>query len=117
MKRFIHAHKSIVTGAVSGFDRIRFRGTLRRISNTAGMLTYLTYINILLKDFGNWSQMMTKTIRSAAQEVGDEAERPVLYLQSPKASKEEIARKIAKRDKIESGTICLLEAVEPCWSF
>jgi hypothetical protein len=46
-----------------------------------------------------------------------DAGRPVRYLPDPSASKEDLARAIAGRDGIGSGPVCLLSAVEPCWSF
>ena len=35
----------------------------------------------------------------------------------PPRSKEDIARRIAAADHIEQGLICVLTAVEPCWSY
>jgi hypothetical protein len=41
----------------------------------------------------------------------------VLYLSDPSTSKEDLARSVARRDRLEQGPVCLLSAVEPCWSF
>ena len=39
MHEFVQRHGASVIGMLSGFDRLLFRGTLRRIANAAG-LTY-----------------------------------------------------------------------------
>jgi hypothetical protein len=41
----------------------------------------------------------------------------VQYLTSAASNKEDIARRIAATDHVERGLICVLTAVEPCWSF
>src|SRR5258708_21506821 len=43
--------------------------------------------------------------------------RPIEYLGSSAVSKEEVARRIAKRDGIRQGLICVLSCVEPCVTF
>jgi len=43
--------------------------------------------------------------------------RPMVYLNSSRLSKEEEARKIAERDQIRAGLICVFKCVEPCWTF
>ena len=48
---------------------------------------------------------------------GGESNRPVVYMRSPKASKEEMARQIQQRDGIGEGLICVLSCVEPCMSY
>jgi hypothetical protein len=41
----------------------------------------------------------------------------VKHLTSPYACKEDVAREIQARDRVEEGLICVLTAVEPCWSY
>ena len=40
-----------IMGAISGLDRIRFRGTLRWLANKSGLSTFMSHRHILLKDF------------------------------------------------------------------
>jgi hypothetical protein len=117
MKSFIGKYKSAIIGVLSGFDRLMFRGTLRRISSVAGLSTYLQYHKILLKDFAPWAENLTMGVRSASEQVAREAGRPIHYITSPSVDKEKFAREIAKKDKIDNGLICLLKAVEPCMAF
>lgn len=46
MQRFIQQHADQVTGVLSGFDRLRFRGTLRFLAYTQGMFSYLCHIGV-----------------------------------------------------------------------
>jgi hypothetical protein len=117
MNEFVQRNASSVIGALSGFDRLLFRGTLRRIANAAGLSSFLSYTGVLLKDFGGYSMELTERVKNAALAVAAEMQRPVLYLPDPSVRKEDVAREIAKRDGIDNGLICVLSAVEPCWSF
>jgi hypothetical protein len=72
---------------------------------------------VLLKDFKRWALAQTEKIKEAAIAVPGYEDRPNEYLQDPTIRKDEFAREIARRDGIESGPVCLIRAVEPCWSF
>jgi hypothetical protein len=105
-------------GVLSGFDRLVFRGTLRGlVLRKFGMTRYLWANRVLLKDFGGHAEALSGEIKQASEALATETGRPVRYLASSAASKEAIAREIAKADRIEHGLICILSAVEPCWSF
>lgn len=116
MKEFMTKYQIDVQGAISGWDRLLFRGTQRWLSNAKGMSTYLGKRRILLKDFGRWAQGMTQRIRSSCEEVARGLCRPMEYLRSSSISKEDRAVEIAQRDKIKEGLICGFSVVEPCLS-
>jgi hypothetical protein len=117
VNEFVRRHAGCVTGCLSGFDRLLLRGTIRLLANAAGLMRYLWAARVLLKDFGEWSAALTAQVREASEGVMREAGRPVVYLNDPSASKEDLAREVARRDGVERGPVCLLSAVEPCWSF
>ena len=117
MLEFIRRHAGSVMGVINGFDRLRFRGTLLRIANAAGLRTFLSYTGVLLKDAGDWMNERTERIKEASLAMAKEAGRPVQYLNDPSIRKEDLAREIAVRDGVEDGLVCVLTAVEPCWSF
>jgi hypothetical protein len=117
VERFIQRHQPSVTGVLSGFDRIRFRGTLRLIANERGLGALLGYLGVLLKDFKDYAMSLSERLKEASLAVAEAAGRPVRYLASALTCKEELARRIASEDRIGSGLICVLTAVEPCWSF
>ena len=117
MHPFLERHADDVLGMLSGFDRLRLRGTLRRIANRQGMATFLSQQRILLKDFGEYVQEATTRVKQATEAVATTQGRPLLYLARPSADKEALAREIATRDGITAGLICTLKSVELCWSF
>jgi len=117
MEKFIQQHGEKVTGVVSGFDRLVLRGSLRMLSYTAGMMGFLSAMGVLLKDFGEYVERVTKQLKEASVAEAERLGRPMRYLQSSRTAKEPIARKIAEGDGIEQGLICILSCVEPCMSY
>lgn len=117
MQRFMERHKARIVGVLSGFDRVLFLGTLRSIAYLAGMDKFLQVRHVLYKDFGTFVQGISERIKEHAKQFAEKHGRPMLYLASPSQSKEETARAIMKRDRVERGLICVLSCVEPCMSF
>jgi len=117
MLDFVQRHGSKVIGVLSGFDRMLFRGTHMMLSHVCALMNYLWAIQVPLTQFRDWSEGLTQQIRLSSQGVMEEAGRPYRYLNNPAIRKEELAREIAAREGISSGPICLLGAVEPCWSY
>lgn len=117
MKRFIHQHAQQISGVLSGFDRMRFRGTLRWLAYTNGMQWFLNSSGILLKEFKTYVQGVTDKVRAATEQLVKAAGRPLIYLESSRISKEEKSHQIAERDGIREGLVCAFSAVEPCHSY
>lgn len=117
MPQFIKRHEKNIRGVLSGFDRMRFRGTLRWLANIAGMASFMKGVNLLLKDFTDYAKGVTDEIRQSAERIAEQSGRPVQYLSSSRIRKEDVAREIARRDGIEEGLIAVLTCVEPCWSY
>ena len=112
MNHFLQRHAGSVIGMVSGWDRLRFRGTLRMLANLTGMSRFLTYKGQLFKDFGKYAQETSRQVRQQALAAVERADRPVVHLDSPMVNKEQEALKIAARDQVSQGVIAALTAVE-----
>ena len=117
MKTFLQQHADHVIGHLSGWDRLRFRGTLRMLANVTGLGHFLCYTGHLLKDFGQYALHLSRSVREASLAVTEAAGRPTRHLDNPLVCKEGVARSIAQRDRIAQGLICTLTATEPCWSY
>ena len=117
MEQFLSKHADAVIGALSGFDRLVFRGTLRMLAHRTGMNAYLWRVQVLLKDFASHAEALTRQLRGASEELAKRTTRPIRYQASGATNKEKIAREIARVDGIEQGLICILTAVEPCLSY
>ena len=60
----------------------------------------------------------SERVKAAAFAEAKRLSRPVEYLESPKTSKEDLAKKLLARHPLaEPGLVCLFKAVEPCMSF
>jgi DNA-binding HxlR family transcriptional regulator len=117
VKGFSQKFADRITGVLSGLDRVVFRGTIRQLAHCQGLESYLATKGVLLRDFPQHAQKMSERLKDGVKEAVASVGRPALYLTSPRASKEDIAREIAARDGVTEGTIALLSAVEPCQSF
>jgi hypothetical protein len=106
-----------MTGVLSGFDRLRLRGTLRHLFQPTVMEAYLNACRVLIKDFGTFAQGLTARIKAAAYTRAEEAGRPFRYLSSSQVSKEALARQIARQDGVTSGLIAIFSALENCLSY
>jgi hypothetical protein len=113
---FLDRHQDNVIGVLSGFDRILFRGTLRSISYRDGLDRFLSYHDVLLKDFGRFAGGLSQTVKAHVQDLVAQSGRPYLYLESSKASKEKIAERICRDDQVAEGLICVWGCVEMCQS-
>ena len=115
MEQFIVKHQDKITGIISCFDRLLFKGYLP-ISHPAGMEAFLNHKDVLLKDFKAFASNCSESLKLAAMEQARKAGRPFRYLDSP-IRKEEKAREIAQRDGITEGLVCIFSIVEACQSF
>ncbi len=117
MERFLKRHQHRLIAVIAGFDRMLFRGTLLSLVHGQGMAMYLSSQRVLLKDFGRFAQGVSRKIVRFAEEMARKANRPYVYLQSSATSKEDCATRIAQRDHIREGLVCVLSCVEPCYSW
>jgi hypothetical protein len=118
MKQFIQRHAGQVIGTLCGWDRLRFRGTLRMLANLTGLGRFLSYTGRgLVKEFGRHALELSRQVRQESQEAFEKSGRPVIHVEGPSVCKEDLARRIAKRDGIRQGPVCLITAVEACWSY
>ena len=117
MERFVKRYADRIVGSIAGFDRILFRGHLSSIYHREAMDRFLSSQRVLYKDFNAFVQRFSKRVKERAEKIAKESGRPVIYLNSPKESKEDFVREIIERDQITEGLICVLTCVEPCRSF
>src|ERR1035441_10743442 len=105
MKHLIEKYEGQVDGVLSGFDRLVFRGSLRRlnygVSNrelgafaAIGMEQYLSQNSILMKNYADHVKQISETVKRESLQPFREQELPVVFLRSA-ADKEAVARKVA----------------------
>ncbi len=87
MERFLQRHQDRITGVLSGFDRLLFRGTLRSISYRNGMDIFLSSQRVLYKNFGSFAQRLSDRLKEHARLIAQRQGRPFRYLPSPSVSR------------------------------
>jgi len=116
MQQFISKHQRDIIGTLSGWDRIRFRGTIRMLAYTGGLLGWLADQRVLLKHFNTFSLGLTATLKQSVEAVAHAAQRTITYLASSCLSKEDLVRQLLRREGLTEGLVCVLSCVEPCQS-
>lgn len=117
MQSFLQKYQPHVRGVLSGFDRLVFHGLLRPLLFVGGMMGYLWNAKVLLKEFGDHAQAMTRQLKEASLLQAQNLGREIRYLPSSQTCKEEVALEIAQRDHIRNDLIAVLTCVEPCASY
>ena len=117
MDRFVSRFKGQVTGVLSGFDRLVFRGSLIELIRDNGMYAFLNRAGVRLLDFKEFVVETSEAVKQAALAEAHKHARPIRYLESSSISKEDFARKLLAEHPVDKGLIGALTAVEPCMSF
>jgi len=105
MNQFTAKYAQSIRCVLSGFDRLVFRGTIRRLSFPEGICAYLLWRKVLTKDAGAHMQAVTERVKKASIGPVEASGRPVEYLRSHRTSKEETARRIARSIVAGSGAV------------
>ena len=95
-----------ITGVLSCFDRVLFKGYLP-LGFSDAMERLISSQGFLLKDFKRFVMKHSETIKGHAEAIANRAERPFLYLEGNAIRKEDEARRIAQRDGITQGLVCV----------
>lgn len=117
MKTFLQRFGSLVLGVLNGLDRLIFRGKLCPLYSPDGMNIYMDANKILRKDFAEHSKKVTKNVLQASLIEEARALNRFEYLGSPKIDKDKVARGYAEKLGVTQGLVCVLQCVEPCWSY
>jgi hypothetical protein len=113
--KLLELYREKIRGAISGLDRIRFRGTLRWLAHDLGINTFLGTKGILLKDFTDWARQITEKLRAACARRAEALGIETVYLNSSGQAKDLLARQIAGEQGIGQGPICNLSVLETCF--
>jgi hypothetical protein len=113
-KSFMDQFGSLIKCALGGWDRLRFHASLRPLFSPQWMRAYLCAAKVRLVDFAQHAHSLTDRLLQETQKQAAAAQRPYHFLRSTRISKEQFVEDIAQRDRIKSGLIAVLGAVEPC---
>jgi hypothetical protein len=112
MKQFIGKFESQMQGVLSGFDRVVFRGSLRRLTHSEGMKMYLIRNGLLCKEYLDHVKKVSQDLKDASLEPFRHLNLPIEFINNPKADKDQIARAHAAKLGIREGNVCALTSLE-----
>lgn len=116
MKLFTRKHSKSIAGILECFDRIVFKGHLP-LSRPDQMMWLMTSKSVLLKDFDKFVKPYAEKLKQHAMALAKKHERPYTYLNRGGIRKEDEAKKIAKKDGITQGLICVFSSLEACYGY
>src|SRR5262245_42293098 len=119
MLSFVSRHQQLIQGTLSGFDRLRFVGSLLKLSYVSGLGAFLGVTGVLLKDFGEYMLGISRRIKQAGEQLALRTPSGrVHYLPSGAQSKEEFVRGLPAPGRLDpDGLLAVLSCVEPCRSY
>jgi hypothetical protein len=128
MQQFIEKYGEQIQGVLTGFDRLVFRGSLRRLNYgrydaelkamvAQGMEEYLWQNQILFKDYQDHVKRISERLKKAALEPFKKQNLPVIFLRDPSEDKGKVARQVAEEKGVRSGLVCAISAMEPSPTF
>ncbi|HZU71204.1 MAG TPA: hypothetical protein VE990_00400 [Acidimicrobiales bacterium] len=122
MSEFEAIHADRITGSLTMYDRLIFKGHLSRLFPEGSIRAYLWSQGVLVKDFTPYAKETTALIAEHCRALATDVGAPVIYLGKVRSwggatqRKEDMARKIAEQDGVTEGVVCLISAVESCIS-
>jgi len=116
MKRFVEKHEDRLLGVLECYDRIVFKGhppfpeggAVERLFGSPGLPH---------SHFKKFVSAQSERTKAHAKALAARSEGPIIYLQGSRSKKEKEARKIARRDGVESGLVRVFSAPAACSSF
>lgn len=115
MDYFITKHRDQITGTISCFDRVLFKGHLP-LSWSDAMERFIARQGLRIKDFGGFVNRCSQRIKQHAQDLAQHTGRPYLHLSGP-VRKEDRVQTLLRDHPVQEGLVCILAAVEACTSF
>ena len=116
MQQFIAKFKDQIQGVMYGFDRVLFRGSLRRLTHSQGMKWYLAENNILCKKYQDHVKDISQKLKEAVLQPFQQQKLLVKYVYG-RDDKDQIARAFAAERGITEGDVCALSATEMAPTF
>ena len=114
MDTILEQYADKIKGTFSFFDRMIIKGHIRQFFSPSGKKHFLSFNDVLLKDFPAYAQSVTEKLCKHIDEYTSSHKRPLIYLPSAILSKEETAQAQLKASPVEKGLICTLSTVENC---
>lgn len=112
---FLVKHADHITGVLSCFDRVIFRGYLP-LSYPKGLEGFLYRHKVLLKDFKDYAPRIAERVKDHVKALVAQAGADFRHL-SRKEPMEQQARRLAQQQGIREGIVCGFSQLETCRTY
>jgi hypothetical protein len=112
---FCAKHQAKISGVLSCFDRVIFRGHLP-LSYAQGMSGFLYQQQVLLKDFKDYAPQIAERVKQHVKGLVEKAGAPYRHLPTKEAMEAQ-ARQLARAQGIREGIVRGFSQLETCRSF
>ena len=99
MEKFLERYDSKISGVISTFDRMIFKGHILSFFQRGNRHHYLFREKVLFKDFGKYAKKVSGEIKEKARELSDKEGRPLISLDSSRISKEGLHGRYKKKSR------------------
>ena len=128
MQQFSEKYHDQSMGVVTGFDRLVFRGSLRRLHYgwwedqreaivAIGREQYLWHNKIRFQDYQQPVKRASERWKKESLKPFEKQGLPVVFRRSASVDKEEWARRVAGDRGLQRGLVCALSTLEPSPTF
>jgi hypothetical protein len=114
---FLTKYTSRIAFTLDCFDRVIFKGHVRRFCFRAGVRDFVDYsLRIPRIDFMPWAKVQSQRIVDRAHAIAAEENRPYIFLRGARR-KDELVDGVLRENPVREGLVCVLGCVEHCPSF
>lgn len=114
MCKILDQYNDKIKGKFSFFDRMIINGYINPLMNEHSRVGALYQLGILYKNYKDYFSDVTNAIIKQIEGNAAEGNRPVIYLQSAKKCKEDMAKAFLDSEEQFDGLICVLKTLEAC---
>lgn len=114
MCKILDQYNDKIKGKFSFFDRMIINGYINPLMNEHSRAGALYQLGVLYKNYKDYFSDVTDAIIKKIEGDAAEWNRPVIYLQSAKKHKEDIAKTFLNSEEPFDGLICVLKTLEAC---
>jgi hypothetical protein len=117
MELLTHQHKERISGMLGCYDRLIFTGTLKQISYSQGMTSYLYSKSIRIFDYPKFAEPFKEVIRGNAEKLSKENNIEIEFVRKSHIRKENLVAAVLKKRGYHSGLVHIISAMESCPSY